>query len=192
MAPPPPADITELLRAWRGGREGALDRLMPLVYGQLRQIARRHLRRERPDHSLQATALVNEAYLRLIDVNRVDYHDRAHFFAMSARVMRRVLVDHARARRYQKRGGSAVRVTLDDGLVAVGDRGQDLVALDDALEALEKVAERKCRVVELKFFGGLTNDDVAEVLGLSRATIADDWTVARAFLKRELSAGDEG
>src|SRR5262245_44900313 len=160
---------------------------MPLVYGQLRQIARRHLRHERPDHSLQATALVNEAYLRLIDVNRVDYHDRAHFFAMAARMMRRVLVDWARARRYQKRGGSAVRVTLNDGLVAVGDRGQDLVALDDALEALEKVAGRKCRVVELRFFAGLSVEEIAAVLGVSTDTVTRDWNFAKSWLKRELA-----
>ena len=187
MTTPAPDDVTGLLRAWRGGSESALERLMPLVYGQLRLIARRHLRHERPDHSLQATALVNEAYLRLVDVNRVDYHDRAHFFAMAARVMRRVLVDHARARRYQKRGGSGVRVTLDDGLVAVGERGQDLVALDDALEALEKVAERKCRVVELRFFAGLSNEEAADALGVSTDTVMRDWSFAKTWLKRELA-----
>jgi RNA polymerase sigma factor (TIGR02999 family) len=183
------ADVTGLLRAWRGGSESALERLMPLVYAQLRQIARRHLRGERPDHSLQATALVNEAYLRLVDVNRVDYRDRAHFFAMAARVMRRVLVDRARARRYQKRGGSAIRVTLDDGLVAVGDRGRDLVARDDALEALSRVAERKCRVVELRFFAGLTVEESAAVLSVSPDTITRDWHFARTWLKRELTRG---
>jgi RNA polymerase sigma factor (TIGR02999 family) len=184
---PAPADVTELLRAWRGGSQGAFDRLVPAVYGQLREIARRHLRHERRDHSLQATALVNEAYLRLIDINRVDYHDRAHFFAMAARVMRRVLVDWARARRYQKRGGSAVRVTLDEGLLAVGDRGPDLVALDEALEALAKVAERKTRVVELRFFGGLSVEETAEVLGVSTDTVTRDWNFAKSWLKRELA-----
>jgi RNA polymerase sigma factor (TIGR02999 family) len=182
-----PADVTALLRAWRGGSEGALDRLLPLVYGQLREIARRHLRHERPDHSLQATALVNEAYLRLIDVNRVDWHDRSHFFAMAARVMRRVLVEWARARHYQKRGGSAVRVTLVDDLLAVGGRGEDLVALDDALDALTKVDARKSRVVELRFFGGLSVEETAGVLGVSTDTITRDWNFARSWLKRELS-----
>jgi RNA polymerase sigma factor (TIGR02999 family) len=184
---PTPIDVTGLLREWRGGSDAALERLMPLVYGELRQIARRHLRRERADQALQATSLVNEAYLRLIGVTRIDYRDRAHFFAMASRVMRRVLVDRARARRYQKRGGSAVRVTLDDGLVVVGDKGQDLVALDDALEALEKVAERKCRVVELRFFGGLSNEECAEVLGVSSDTITRDWNFAKSWLKRELA-----
>jgi len=186
---PAAGDVTGLLRAWREGRAGALDELMPLVYAQLRQIARRHLRHERPDHSLQATALVNEAFLRLVDVNRIDYHDRMHFFAMAARVMRRVLVDWARARRYLKRGGSAIRVTLDEGLVAIGDRGRDLIALDDALEALERIAERKCRVVELRYFGGLTVEESAAVLSVSSDTITRDWNFARTWLKRELTRG---
>jgi RNA polymerase sigma-70 factor (ECF subfamily) len=188
MTTPAPADVTALLRAWRGGSEAALDRLMPLVHDELRQIARRHMRRERPGHSLQATALVNEAYLRLVDVNRIDWHDRAHFFAMASRVMRRVLVDSARARQYQKRGGGAVRVTLADDLVAAPGQGEDLIALDDALEALEKVAERKSRVVELRFFGGLSVDETAGVLGVSPDTVTRDWNFARSWLKRELRA----
>ena len=185
--PPAPTDVTALLRAWREGDEAALEQLLPLVYRQLRDIAGHHIRHERPGHSLQATALVHEAYLRLIVVNRVDWHDRAHFLAMASRVMRRVLVDRARARRYQKRGGSAIRVTFDGDLLAAGDGGDALVALNDALEALAQVAERKSRVVELRFFGGLSVEETASVLGVSTDTITRDWNYARTWLRRELS-----
>jgi RNA polymerase sigma factor (TIGR02999 family) len=186
MTTPAPEDVTALLHAWRGGSQDALDQLMPLVHDELRQIARRHMRHERAEHSLQATALVHEAYLRLIDVNRIDWHDRAHFFAVASRVMRRVLVDWARARGYQKRGGSAVRVTLGDNIRPAGARGEDVVAVDEALEALAKVDERKSRVVELRFFGGLSVEETASVLGVSTHTVTRDWNFAKRWLKREL------
>jgi RNA polymerase sigma factor (TIGR02999 family) len=181
--------VTVLLRAWRSGSEAALDQLVPLVHHELRQIARRHLRRERRDHSMQATALVNEAYLRLVDLDRADFRDRSHFFAMAARVMRRVLVDHARARRSWKRGGSAIRVTLVDDIAPAGRNGQDLVALDDALKVLEHIAERKGQVVELRFFGGLSVEETAAVLHVSSDTVTRDWQFARRWLKRELQSG---
>jgi RNA polymerase sigma-70 factor (ECF subfamily) len=180
------ADVTALLIAWRQGESGALDRLAPIVYDDLRVMARRCLRRERPDHSLQATALVNEAFLRLVDVRQVKWQDRAHFFAMSARMMRRILVDSARRRRYQKRGGGAARVTLDDAMLVVGDRGQDLVALDDALQALAAVDARKSQVVELRFFGGLAVEEIAEALQVSSDTVTRDWNMAKVWLLREL------
>jgi RNA polymerase sigma factor (TIGR02999 family) len=178
--------VTALLREWRSGSEAALDRLVPLVHQELRQIARRHLRRERPGHSLQATALVNEAYLRLVDLDRADFRDRSHFFAMAARVMRRVLVDYARARRSRKRGGSAIRVTLAEGILAPGGDGPDLVALDDALNALARLDERKGRVVELRFFGGLSVEETADILDVSSDTVTRDWQFAKRWLKREL------
>jgi len=156
------------------------------VHGELRQIARRCMARERAGHSLQATALVNEAYLRLIDVQHVDWQDRAHFLAMSARLMRRILVDVARSKRYRKRGGGAVKVTFDEGLLAPAEPGQDLVALDDALEALAMVDERKAKVIELRFFGGLSVEETASVLEVSVDTVMRDWKLAKAWLLREL------
>jgi RNA polymerase sigma factor (TIGR02999 family) len=179
------------LRAWRSGDEDALGRLMPIVEGELHQIARRCMRGERAGHSLQATALVNEAYLRLVDTQRVQWQDRSHFLAMSARLMRRILVDHARARRYQKRGGGAQRVTLVDDLGGSDEKPHDLVALDNALEALACVHERKGRVVELRFFGGLTVEETAHVLGVSTDTVLRDWQMAKAWLLRELRGRDE-
>ena len=179
--------VTELLKAWQEGDEQALDELMPLVYEELRQIARIHMRRERPDVTLQATALANEAYVRLIDARHVQWRDRAHFFAMASRMMRRVLVDAARARRAAKRGGAAPRVTFDESLNVAAERGVDVTAIDDALQALETVSERKARVVELRFFGGLTVEETAAVLKVSPDTVERDWRFARAWLKRELS-----
>jgi len=180
------ADITVLLRAWRAGDRSALDRLTPLVYGELRRLAYKFMQQERPDHTLQATALVNEAYLRLVDAHDVAWHDRAHFLAVSARVMRHILVDHARARRYQKRGGDAQRVTFDEGLAVTSEPGPDLVALDEALQALAKFDERKSRVIEMRFFGGLTVEETASVLKVSPATVMGDWRLAKAWLKREM------
>jgi RNA polymerase sigma factor (TIGR02999 family) len=174
-----------LLHEWREGDQGALERLIPLVHDELRRIARRCMAGERVGHSLQATALVNEAYLRLVAGRPVPWHDRAHFLAVSARVMRRILVDHARARRAEKRGGSAARVTLDEALV-VTDASQDFVALDEALEALSKVDDRKSRVIEMRFFGGLSVDETAAVLEVSPATVMGDWRLAKAWLKREM------
>ena len=162
---------------------------MPLVERQLHQIARRCMAGERAGHSLQATALVNEAYLRLIDTKGVSWHDRAHFLAVAARVMRHILVDHARSRQYQKRGGHALRVSFDEGLVVASERDQDLVALDDALTALAVVDSRKSQVVEMRFFGGLTLDETAEALNISRDTVKRDWKMAKLWLLRELRGG---
>ena len=181
--------MTGLLLAWGTGDEAALEQLLPIVHGELRRIARRCMAGERKGHSLQATALVNEAYLRLVDVQHVNWQNRAHFLAMSARLMRRILVDHARSKGYQKRGGGAVKVTFDEGLPVVGGRDQDLVAVDDALEALAKIDERKGRVVELRFFGGLSVEETATVLKVSPETVMRDWKLAKAWLLRELRSG---
>jgi RNA polymerase sigma factor (TIGR02999 family) len=185
VAPPPP-EVTRLLLAWGDGNEAALEQLAPLVYNELRRLARRHMGRERVGHTLQATALVNEVYLRLVDINQVRWQNRAHFFAMSARLMRRVLVDFARAKHYQKRGGGAQRVTLDDALAVCGERGNDLVAVDDALQALAAVDARKGQVVEMRFFGGLSVEETAEALHVSVDTVMRDWKLAKAWLLREL------
>jgi RNA polymerase sigma-70 factor (ECF subfamily) len=178
--------VTELLLKWREGDESALDRLVPIVHSELRRIARRCMAGERAGHSLQATALVNEAYMRLIDVKHVNWQNRAHFLAMSARFMRRILVDYARSKGYQKRGGRAVNVTFDESLPVAAEPGMDLVALDDALKALATVDERKSRVIELRFFGGLSVEETATVLGVSPETIMRDWKLAKAWLMREL------
>jgi len=184
-----PGDVTGLLLEWRGGNEDALSRLIPLVHEELHRLADRYIRRERAGHTLQATALVNEAYLRLIDAKRVQWRDRAHFLAISARLMRRVLVDYARSRGYQKRGGDAVRVTLVEEIAAVGEPDLELVALDDALQALAKFDERKSRVVELRSFGGLSVEETATVLHVSPDTVMRDWKLAKAWLLRELGGG---
>jgi RNA polymerase sigma factor (TIGR02999 family) len=188
----PRGDVTELLLAWRAGDEPALGRLVPLVHDELQRIAARCLRGERAGHSLEATALVNEAYVRLVDARRVDWQNRAHFLAMSARVMRRVLVDAARARGTAKRGAGAVKVTLTDG-ARVLERDRDVVALDDALEALAALDPRRGRVVELRYFGGLSVEETALVLDVSAETVMRDWKLARSWLRRELvgTARDE-
>jgi RNA polymerase sigma-70 factor, ECF subfamily len=178
---------TTLLLAWGRGDETALDQLIPLVHDELRQLARRHMARERPGHTLQATALVNEAYLRLIEVNQVRWQNRAHFFAMASRVMRRILVDAARARGYQKRGGGAETVSLDEALLVSGEPRQDLIALDDALNALAAFDLRKSQVVEMRFFGGLSVEETAEALHVSADTVMRDWRLAKVWLVRELS-----
>ena len=182
-----PANLTTLLLAWGRGDEAALDQLIPLVHDELRRLARRHMARERVGHTLQATALVNEAYLRLIEVNQVRWQDRAHFFAMASRVMRRILVDAARARGYQKRGGGAKKVSLDEALLVSGEPRQDLVALDDALNALATFDLRKSQVVEMRFFGGLSVEETAEALRVSADTVMRDWRLAKVWLVRELS-----
>lgn len=174
--------------AWGQGDSNALNQLVPLVHQELHRIARACMRRERAGHSLQATALVNEAYVRLVDAQHVDWQNRAHFLAMSARLMRRILVDFARARQYQKRGGGAQKITLDEALIVM-EPGRDLVALDDALEALAKVDERKVRVVEMRFFGGLSVEETAAVLKVSPDTVMRDWRLAKAWLLRELRGG---
>jgi RNA polymerase sigma factor (TIGR02999 family) len=186
----PSGSVTGLLQAWRAGDEAALERLTPLVYQELRRIARRSLRSEREGHSLQATALVHEAYLRLVDARHVDWHDRVHFFAMAARLMRRVLVDHARARRRGKRGKGAVPLPLTDAKGASLGKGEDLVALDDALRALATLDRRKSHVVELRFFGGLSVAETAAALSVSADTVMRDWKLARAWLRRELGASE--
>jgi RNA polymerase sigma factor (TIGR02999 family) len=178
--------VTGLLLAWSGGEQAALDKLVPLVYAELRRIAHRHMLRERPGRTLQTTALVNEAYLRLIDASHVRWQDRAHFFAVSAQLMRRILVDFARSRRYQKRGGGAQKVTLDEAVIPFRTEGRDIVALDDALTALAATDGRKSRVVELRFFGGLTLEETAEVLKVSPDTVLRDWRLAKAWLGREM------
>ena len=181
-----PGAVTELLRAWSDGDEGALERLVPLVEAELRRLARGYMGRERRGHTLQVTALVNEAFLRLTDARRLRWQDRAHFLGISARLMRRVLVDHARARGYQKRGGGAQRVTLDDALVVSPEPAVNVLALDRALEALAAVDNRKSRTIELRFFGGLSVEETAEVLHVSPDTVKRDWRLAKLWLLREL------
>jgi len=181
-----PLSVTGLLLRWRQGDEAALAQLIPRVYGELHLIARRCLALERAGHSLQATALVNEAYLRLVDADQVAWQDRAHFLAVAARMMRRILVDHARARHYQKRGGDAARLSLDAALVVAAEPEHDLVAIDEALTALAAVDARKSQVVEMRFFGGLTLDETAEALRVSRDTVKRDWKMAKLWLLREL------
>ena len=178
--------ITELLRAWTNGEDDALERLMPLVEGELRRLARAYMRRERRDHTLQPTALVNEAFLKLTEAQHVRWQDRAHFLGIAARVMRRVLVDHARHRGYYKRGGGAQRVTLHEELLTSADATVDLVALDDALNELAKVDVRKSRTIELRFFAGLSVEETAEVLQVSPDTVKRDWRLAKLWLLREL------
>jgi len=186
MAASTPHAVTRLLLAWSQGEQAALEKLAPLVYAELRRIAHRYMNRERRGHTLQTTELVNEAYLRLIDASQVRWQDRAHFFAISAQLMRRILVDFARSRNYLKRGGGAKRTTFDEALVVTIQRGKDLVALDDALEALALKDARKSRVVELRFFGGLSVEETAEVLRVSPDTVHRDWRLAKAWLAREM------
>jgi RNA polymerase sigma factor (TIGR02999 family) len=182
-----PENITSLLVAWTRGEESALTQLTPLVHRELRRLARAHLRRERNGHTLQTDALVNEAYLHLVDLSRVEWRDRTHFFALAARLMRRILVDYARARQYQKRGGGAQRVPLDDLPDITLARGADFVALDDALTALAAIDPRKAQVVELRFFGGLTAAETAVAIDVSEQTVLRDWRMAKMWLLRELA-----
>lgn len=179
-------NITHLLKEWSDGDRQALDELTPLVYDELRQQATRYLRRERPNHSLQATALINEAFLRLIDVKDVEWQNRAHFFAIAANLMRRILVDHARRRDAEKRGGSQIRLTLDETLALAEEPEVDLLAIDEALDRLAVIDPQQARVVELRFFSGLTVDETATALGISPKTVKRDWSVARAWLRREI------
>ena len=185
---PAVGEVSTLLRAWSGGDQSALDRLTPIVYDGLRRLARRYMRRERPGHSLQTTALVNEAYMRLVDYERMQWQDRAHFFAVSAQLMRRILVEHAR-RHNLKRGGGLQHVSLDEAAVVGGDRPADLVALDDAMNALARLDTRKAQVVEMRFFGGLSVEETAEVLKVSSVTVKRDWSTAKLWLYRELAGG---
>ena len=181
------ADLTGLLIKWRQGDAAALDRLIPLAYAELRRIAHRYMRDERRNHPLQTTALVHEAYLRLIDVKRVDWQSRNQFYAVSARMMRRILVEEARKRNADKRGADASHVAMDEALLPAPERGADVLALEDALERLEALDERKARVVELRCFAGLSVPETAEVLDVSEETVFRDWRMAKLWLRRELS-----
>jgi RNA polymerase sigma-70 factor, ECF subfamily len=182
-------DVTGLLKAWGTGDRGALDRLTPRVYDELRRMSRKYMRNERTGHTLQATALVNDVYLRLIDAGSVDWKDRAHFFAVCAQMMRRILVDSARARGSRKRGGGIVKVDVEDACVGAPDRDAATVALDDALNALAAFDARKAQVIELRYFGGLSVEETAEVLKISPQSVMRDWKLAKAWLMREMSAG---
>jgi len=182
-----PARVTALLVQWRDGDDAAAQALLPLVHGELKRIARRHMAGERRGHVLQTTALVNEAYLRLVDVRRVQWRDRVHFLSMTARLMRRVLVDYARAQKNQKRGGALQRITLDQDLPVQCETSEDVIAVDSALDALTGQHQRKGQVVELRFFGGLSVEETAEALGISQETVLRDWRFAKSWLLRELS-----
>lgn len=185
MSQPPP-QITELLVAWSGGDDSALERLMPLVYDELRRLAHRYMSHERPGHTLQTTALVNEAYLRLVDWREVRWQNRAHFFAVSAQMMRRILVDFARDKKYLKRGGGAPQISFSEAAAFIESPGADLVALDETLNALAEIDLRKAQVVEMRFFGGLSVKEVAEVLKVSEETVMRDWRLAKVWLLRAL------
>ena len=183
-----PKEVTQLLVAWGEGDAAARDELMPLVYEELRRLAHRYMGRERIGHTLQTSGLVNEAYLRLIDQRQVQWQNRNHFFGIAAQMMRRILVDYARSRGYAKRGGNACQVSLEEAMIVSEDRAAEVVALDDALKGLAEVDVRKSRIVELRFFGGLSIEETAEVLAVSEGTVMRDWTLAKAWLRREITA----
>jgi RNA polymerase sigma factor (TIGR02999 family) len=187
LSNPPDQNVTHLLLQWSKGDRGALDALVPLVYEELRRLAQVYLNREKSGHTLSSTALVHEAYIRLVRQEDVSWQNRAHFFAVAARMMRRILVDHARKHNYAKRGGGAMTLSLDETVAQAKERELDLVALDDALDALAKLDERQCRMVELRFFGGLSIEETSEVLGVSAPTVKREWASARAWLYREIS-----
>lgn len=187
---PSPRSITELLIEWRDGDETALDKLMPLVYEELRRLARYYMRRERPGHTLQSAALVNEAYLRLVDHKGMRWQNRAHFFAVAAQAMRRILVDYARSHQYLKRGGGNEIVGLDEAAAVVQKQAADIVALDDALTDLAALDPRKSQIVEMRYFGGMTVEETAEVLGLAPVTVMRDWSTAKAWLLRAIRTGE--
>jgi RNA polymerase sigma-70 factor, ECF subfamily len=189
MESPAPSEVTRLLKEWANGDTAARDQLIPIVYGELRAIAARYLRRERHDHTLQPTALVNEAYLRLIDQNQVEWQNRAHFMGVAAKMMRRILVDHARTHNRVKRGSGAQMVSLDEAVAIAEQRAPDLIELDRALDALEAFDERKSRVVEMRYFGGLSVEETAEVLDVSPITVARDWKLAKAWLYTRIEDG---
>jgi RNA polymerase sigma factor (TIGR02999 family) len=189
MPEPSSHQITQLLQAWSSGDTGALDRLMPLVYAELHSTARRYMAQERPGHTIQSTALIHEVYVRLIDSGAANWHDRAHFFAVCSRIMRQILTDFARSRLSLKRGGGAIHITFEDSLPTTGKAAADLVALDDALNGLARVDARKSQVVELRFFGGLSVQETAEVLKTSKETVKRDWSLAKLWLLREMNGG---
>lgn len=186
MIAPSTHEVTQLLQAWNAGDEEALERLMPVVYADLHRAAHRYMARERSQHILQTTALINEVYLRLVDVRKISWQDRAHFFAISAQLMRRILIDFARSRRNRKRGGNAFHLPLDEALIVSHQPRADLIALDDALKTLATVDDRKSRVIELRFFGGLNVQETAAVLRVSPETVIRDWRLAKVWLLREL------
>ena len=180
--------VTQLLVAWSSGDEAALQELMPLVYDELRKLAHHYIRRERPGHTLQTSGLVNEAYLRLVDQTKIQWQSRKHFYGIAARLMRQILVDYARKQSYAKRGGDAQRVELDEKLIISKDRAADIVDLDDALKKLAEIDPRQSQIVELRFFGGLSVEETAEVLSISVSTLMRDWVVAKSWLKRAISS----
>jgi len=182
-------DITELLIDWNNGDKSAMERLLPLVEKELHRLAHAYMRREDPNHTLQTTALINETYLRLVDQRRVQWQNRAHFFGIAAQIMRRILLNHARDQNRQKRGGKAIHVSLSQAFIMPAEKDREIIALNDALDRLEAVDERKARVVELRFFGGLTVEEVAEVLKVSTVTVLRDWAFAKAWLSREMQHG---
>ena len=185
---PSPHEVTELLAAWSNGNQAARDRLMTMVYDELHRLAHRYMQRESPGHTLQTSALLNEAFVRLVDQKNVQWQNRAHFFAIAAQMMRRILVDYARSRNYAKRGGGARAVSLDETLIVSDARNEEVVNVHEALERLTEFDSRKGQIVELRFFGGLSIDETAEVLGVSPGTVMRDWTVAKAWLRREIFA----
>ena len=187
MPTPTPQEVTRLLLAWSQGEQAALEQLVPLVYAELHRLAKRYLARERPGHTLQATALVNEAYLRLVDARNLRWQNRAHFYGVAAQLMRRILVDWARSRPHLKQGAEVQQVSLEEALTLSRERDRDLVALDDTLRALAAVAPRKSQVVELRFFGGLSVEETAEVLQVSPDTVLRDWRLAKVWLLREMN-----
>jgi len=187
MDSPASHDVTQLLVAWTNGDQAARDQLISVVYEELYRLARRYMRKESPGHTLQTSALVNEAFLRLVDQRNVVWQNRSHFFAIAAQMMRRILVDYARSRSYAKRGGGARALTLDEELIVSDERSDEVVAVHEALEELAKFDARKSQIVELRFFGGLSIDETAEVLGVSPGTVMSDWTMAKAWLRREIS-----
>ncbi len=190
MAAPSPEKVTQLLLAWREGDEAALEKLLPLVYDELHRLAARYMRRESPGHTLQTSALVNEAFIRLIDQQQVHWQNRAHFFGIAAQLMRRILLDHARGQARGKRGGGVHRVSFDEGAIVSEQRAAELIALDDALNALAAFDSRKSRIVELRFFGGLSNEEVTEVMGMSLRTVEREWRKAKAWLHHAISEGE--
>ena len=189
MTTPSANEVTDLLLDWGNGDKAALDKLFPAVYQELRRLARYYMRRERADHTLQTSALVNEAYLRLVDYKQVRWQNRAHFYAVAARAMRRILVDYARAHRTAKRGAGGQKASLDEAAIMSGERAEELLALDNALSRLEELDERKCRIVEMRYIGGLSVAEVAEVVGISARTVEREWRAAKAWLYRAISKG---
>ena len=187
---PSPNEVTQLLQDWSNGNQAALERLTPLVYDELHRLAHQHMSRERSSHTLQTSALVNEVYLRLVDQRSVHWENRSHFLSIASRLMRRILVDHARAHQYAKRGGGATRLSLDEAVLVAHERAQELVALDEALTSLAAIDQRKCQVVEMRFFGGMSVEETAGALGVSEITVKRDWSTAKAWLQREITVDE--